>query len=87
MVAEFDDVVLRAGVERLRRLFGAGAVAEARRQSARYACQTWGGQWWTALLRELRHCRSSELRPPPKASIRGGEGTAWIAVEEFLETL
>ena len=67
MVAEFDDVVLRAGVERLRRLFGAGAVAEAKRQSARYACQTWGSQWWTALLRELRRCQSSELRPPAQS--------------------
>ena len=85
MRAKFRPRDLRAGVDRLERLFGAGAVEEARRQARRYNRHTWGAQWWSALLRELEQRAQAGLSPHPGASIDRCEGSGWIATGEFLE--
>lgn len=85
MVAKFDDVDVQAGVVRLRRLFGSGAVEEAKRQAARYRPETWGAQWWAALSRTLERGRSLPLSREPGASIVTSEGSGWSAAEEYSE--
>ncbi len=84
MVAEFDDSDVLAGVARLRRLYGAGAVAEARRQRARYAAETWGGQWWAALARELEARPRNGLSPRLDASIQRPGRSRWSDTEACM---
>lgn len=84
MVAKFDDADLQAGVERLRRLFGAGAMEEARRQAARYRRETWGAQWWLALSSAIE-CAQPRLSRGSRRSIEIGEGRTWIGAGEYSE--
>ncbi len=82
MVAEFDVSDVLAGVARLRRLYGARAVAEAKYQRSRYAPETWGGQWWAALARELDRNGLSAGRD---SSIRRPRRSPWADAEAGSE--